>query len=89
MGDALTFAEQSCRSGPRLEFGDVYAIDCERISFHKRIFFLIGAGMFFDGSSLAARRVSVLRSDGGGIVARCCSATRRTMPPPLIGGLKT
>jgi hypothetical protein len=32
MGDALTFAEQSCRSGPRLEFGDVYAIDCERIS---------------------------------------------------------
>ena len=32
MGDGLTFAEQSCRSGPRLEFGDVYAIDCERIS---------------------------------------------------------
>ena len=32
MGDALTFAEQSCRSGPRLEFGDAYAIDCERIS---------------------------------------------------------
>jgi hypothetical protein len=32
MGDALTFAEQSCRSGHRLEFGNAQAIDCERIS---------------------------------------------------------
>jgi hypothetical protein len=31
MRDALAFAEQSCRSGPRLEFGDAYGIDCERI----------------------------------------------------------
>ena len=32
MGDGLTFAEQPCRSGPRLELGDAYGIDCEHIS---------------------------------------------------------
>jgi hypothetical protein len=32
MRDGLPFAEQSCRSGSRLEFRDAYGIDCERIS---------------------------------------------------------
>ena len=32
MRDLLTFAQESCRSGPRLEFGDARGIECERIS---------------------------------------------------------
>ena len=48
MRDGLTLAEQPCRSRPRLEFGDAYGIDCERISqkfSHKGFGAMMGHGL--------------------------------------------